>query len=277
MSGVEEDRSERGAGVRAGWLGNVAGMRSVEDVLRNLADATAGLLADIGGLTDADVRGPSLLPDWSRGHVLTHLARNAEGGTRLLGWARTGVPSYEYPSVAARAADIEAGAGRPAEVLVADVHATAGALADAIAAMPPNAWWHLVTWTTGQQTPADMVARSRHAEVLLHHVDLDIGYGPDSWPAEFTSEMLDIVVRNLAERELLPLAALLTATDTGRSTQFGPATDNSATGDSATGDIAAISGTEQALLAWLIGRSDGADLDKDTPGPLPRVPSIYLT
>jgi maleylpyruvate isomerase len=242
-------------------------MRSVEDVLGNLADATDDLLANIAGLTDADTHGPSLLPDWSRGHVLTHLARNAEGGTRLLGWARTGVPSYEYPSVAARVADIEAGAGRPAEVLVADVRATAGALGGAIAAMPPGAWWHLVTWTTGQQTPADMVARSRYAEVLLHHADLDIGYGPDSWPAEFTSEMLDIVIRNLADRDLAPLAARLTATDTGRSSQFGGPAD----------DIAEISGTEPALLAWLIGRSDGASLDKDTPGPLPRVPTIYLT
>ena len=41
--------------------------------------------------------------------MLTHLARNADGGTRLLEWARTGVPSYEYESVAARAAAIEQG------------------------------------------------------------------------------------------------------------------------------------------------------------------------
>jgi maleylpyruvate isomerase len=131
-------------------MGNV---QSVEDVLGYLADATAGLIAGAHGLTDGDARGPSLLPGWSRGHVLTHLARNAEGGVRLLGWARTGVPSFEYPSVAARAAAIGQGAGRPAAVLVADVRATAGALAAAAAAMPPGAWQNPVTWTTGQQTP----------------------------------------------------------------------------------------------------------------------------
>jgi uncharacterized protein (TIGR03083 family) len=153
-------------------------VQSVEEVLGSLADATAGLITDAGGITDADARGPSLLPGWSRGHVLTHLARNAEGGARLLGWARTGVPSYEYPSVAARAAAIEQGAGRPAAELVADVRATAGALAAAAAAMPPGAWQNPVTWTTGQQSPAEMIARSRLAEVLIHHVDLGIGYGP---------------------------------------------------------------------------------------------------
>jgi len=38
-----------------------------------------------------------------------------------------------------------------------------------------------------------------------------------------------------------------------------------------------ISGTEAELLAWLLGRSAGAGLARDKPGPLPPVPSIYLT
>lgn len=71
----------------------IGSVQSVGDVLEYLADATDGLIAGVGGLTDAGARGSSLLPGWSRGHVLTHLARNAEGGVRLLGWARTGVPS----------------------------------------------------------------------------------------------------------------------------------------------------------------------------------------
>ncbi|MDF6040936.1 hypothetical protein LRD69_01875 [Streptomyces sp. JH14] len=38
----------------------------------------------------------------SRGHVLTHPARNADGGRRLLIRARTGAQTPEYPSPAAR-------------------------------------------------------------------------------------------------------------------------------------------------------------------------------
>src|ERR1700728_991100 len=83
-----------------------------DEVLRDLRSATDRLLADIEGLPDRAAREPSLLPGWTRGHVLTHLARNAEGGTRLLIWARTGTPSYEYESLEARAAAIEAGSGR---------------------------------------------------------------------------------------------------------------------------------------------------------------------
>ena len=77
-------------------------MVSAEDALAYLEAATGDLVTGIGGLSDGDVRRPSLLPGWSRAHVLTHLARNAEGGVRLLGWARTGVPSYEYESLDAR-------------------------------------------------------------------------------------------------------------------------------------------------------------------------------
>lgn len=239
---------------------------SVDDVLAQLAQATAGLTTGISGLTDPEAREPSLLPNWTRGHVLTHLARNAEGGTRLLNWALTGVPSYEYPSVEDRAAAIEAGAGRSAAVLIADARATAEALAAAAVKLPPNAWQHLVTWTTGEQTPADMVVRSRLAEVLIHHVDLDLGFGPVSWPAPFVDDMLTITAGALVNRSSAPLSARLDASDTGRSFQIGAA-------------VGAhwIRGTEADLLAWLLGRSDGAGLSSDYPGPLPPVPSIYRT
>ncbi len=50
--------------------------RPVEELLKHLAEATDNLTIDIGTLADADAREPSPLPGWSRGRVLTHLARN---------------------------------------------------------------------------------------------------------------------------------------------------------------------------------------------------------
>jgi len=242
-------------------------MQSVEEAIKELGTATDNLVASIGGLTDADARGPSLLPGWTRGHVLTHLARNADGGTRLLGWARTGIPGYEYPSVDARAEAIEEGAGRQALVLLADVSAASAAFAEAAAVMPPDAWQHLITWTTGQQSTAEDVVQSRLAEVLIHHVDLDLGFGPYHWPPWFVREMLTKAVASMNERGLAPLPARLQATDTGVTCQIG--------GDAA--DAVQISGPEADLLAWLLGRSDGAHLSRDKPGPLPPVPGIYHT
>jgi len=243
------------------------GMQSVEEAVNELGTATDSLIASIGGLTDADARGPSLLPGWTRGHVLTHLARNADGGTRLLGWARTGMPSYEYKSVDARAEAIEEGAGRPAVVLLADVSAASAAFAEAVAVMPPDAWQYMITWTTGQQSPAEDVVESRLAEVLIHHVDLDLGFGPGHWPPWFVREMLTVTVRGMNERGLAPLPAWLQATDTGHVCQIGGEQEGAVQ----------ISGPEADLLAWLLGRSDGAHLSRDRPGPLPPVPSIYHT
>lgn len=210
-------------------------VRSVEELLR---ESTDGLLTAVEGLSDADARAPSLLPGWTRGHVLSHLARNAEGGTRLPDGARAGVPGYEYLSVATRTVEIEQGAGRPAVELVADVRQTAEALVASAAQMPPSAWQARVTWTTGQQAPAEMVVQSRLAEVLIHHVDLGIGFKPASWLPAFVSEMLDVVIGALNGQSPAPLAARFEAADTGRKFQIDGG-----------GATRRVRGTEAELLA----------------------------
>ncbi len=67
-------------------------------LLARIQAATGRLAVTAGTLTDAQTREPSLLPGWSRGHVLTHIARNADGLGNLLVWARTGVETPQYPS-----------------------------------------------------------------------------------------------------------------------------------------------------------------------------------
>lgn len=248
-------------------------MPVVTGVLEDLAEATASLIADARGITDEQAREPSGLPGWTRGHVLTHLARNAEGATRLLSWARTGVPSQQYPSAEDRAAAIEAGAGRPAAALVTDLRATAAVFTQAAALMPAESWDRQVTWLSGGQTPAAMVPHARLREVLIHHADLKLGFGPAGWPAAWAGEMLDFVVRALADQGLAPLNARLRAADTGRSFRLsrGPS------GGAAASGAGEITGTEADLLAWLLGRSDGAGLARDIPGPLPAVPTVSFT
>jgi len=235
--------------------------------LLQLRSATADLVRAIGGLSDADVWASSPLPGWTRGHVLTHLARNAEGGTRLLGWARTGVPSYEYESATARAAAIERGAGRPAAALVEDVRSSADGFFAAADGMPAQAWQRTVRWTTGHETDAALIAVMRLGEVIIHHVDLDIGYRPRDWPAAFVSDYLDRVVTALRGHAEWPGAVRVEATDTGRVC--------------GAGDMASaapvIAGPEYALLAWLLGRSDGGELAREGNGGLPEVPPLYAT
>ena len=47
--------------------------------------ATTRYLQALTVLDDESVRRPSLLPGWSRAHVVAHLSRNADAFTRVLG------------------------------------------------------------------------------------------------------------------------------------------------------------------------------------------------
>ena len=64
--------------------------------------------ATLRQIPDAELYVPSLLPGWSRAHVIGHLARNAEALTRLAAWARTGVETPMYRDREQRAAEIQA-------------------------------------------------------------------------------------------------------------------------------------------------------------------------
>jgi maleylpyruvate isomerase len=232
-------------------------------VLEAIDAATGHLLETAARFTDAEVRAPSLLPNWSRGHVLTHLARNADGGRRLLIWARTGVQTPEYPSLAARDEQIEAGAGRSADALVVDLRESADRFAAEYRRMTPAAWNRTVRWTRGQQRPAARAADSRLSEVLVHHVDLDAGYTPAQWAADFVHAMLSRVVAAYSARDDAP-AMQLHATDTG--TRYDISTVQTAP---------VIHGPQSSLLSWLMGRSPGTDLTVQDCAELPKPPFLY--
>src|SRR5881227_109206 len=89
--------------------------------LAEIGAASERLTATVARLTDDDLRGPSRLAGWTRGHVLAHLIRNADSYWNLLEWARTGTEYPQYPSDEARDAGVMASGGRPAEELRAEL------------------------------------------------------------------------------------------------------------------------------------------------------------
>jgi maleylpyruvate isomerase len=68
-----------------------------------LEDDPRALEADEAAETDGSILADSGLPGWTRGHLLTHVARNADALRNLLTWARTGchVPHLEMDRSAA--------------------------------------------------------------------------------------------------------------------------------------------------------------------------------
>jgi maleylpyruvate isomerase len=166
-----------------------------------LDTATQRVIDEARLLSGSDLRAPSLLPGWSRGHVLAHLARNADAMRNLLAGARAGQDRPAYASAEARAADIEAGATADARELVDDLAAAAMAFRTAARQLPDEAWDYQVRMLDGPSFPASKLLVRRLAEVELHHCDLGIGYGPDQWLEAFAAMDLDEPMRALrAER-----------------------------------------------------------------------------
>src|SRR5258708_34347858 len=91
---------------------------------RELSDqvdaAMQRLLDDARILSEADLRAPSLLPGWTRAHVLAHVARNADAMRTLLVGARSGQMPPAYASPEAREAGTEQDAGLTAPGIVPD-------------------------------------------------------------------------------------------------------------------------------------------------------------
>src|SRR4051794_31115913 len=93
--------------------------------------ATQRLLGSTIVVSDEEWAAPSRLPGWSRGHVATHLARQADGLGRLVDGAATGVRQPMYDSPEARTAEIEQGAGRTGLELQTDLDTSAERLTEA--------------------------------------------------------------------------------------------------------------------------------------------------
>jgi maleylpyruvate isomerase len=223
----------------------------------DVQDATDRLLATARQLS-GNGEEASLLPGWTRGHVLTHLARNADGAVNLLTWARTGVETPQYASWEARVAAIEAGAARPMPEQVDDLARACARFADAVRSMPAPAWSHLVRSTRGPQVPAARVVWSRLKEVEVHHVDLGAGYALADWPEAFTLRMLRTLATDFGERPDGP-RMVVRCPEVGHDLAFGEGTS-------------VVSGPASAVVGWLIGRSTGEALAVEPPGSLPKPP-----
>ena len=144
---------------------------------------------DREGLTDEMVSRPSRLPDWTVGHVLAHLARNADSMTAMTVAAESGVVGDQYPGgFARREADIVTGSTRSAREQILDLRRSIYELEGAWAAAR-EAWFGRGRVVTGAEVPIADLPLRRWREVEVHIGDLglpELGCdGPDSWSAEY--------------------------------------------------------------------------------------------
>lgn len=155
----------------------------------------------IAGLTDDLARQPSLLPDWTVGHVLTHLARNADAMSRRIRGATVGETVDQYVGGrAGRAAEIEAGASLTARAIVADVATTSAELDSLFETMPDDVWDRMVSTVGGGEHAVSQLPFRRWREVRVHLVDLGLGDTPADWSDDLVDRLLPRLTASLAER-----------------------------------------------------------------------------
>lgn len=179
--------------------------------LAGVADAQARLDSAIAELTDEQARQPSRLPGWSVGHVLTHIARNADGMCGMLDGVRRGEQVAQYPGgMTQRNDDIEAGADRPAAALVDDVRVTSAAFEAVAAELSAD------DWATGSGiaafgvVPARDIAFRRRREIVVHRSDLGLD-GPEDWfdwPGDFVTAELRRMTMQFARTHPMGVATL---------------------------------------------------------------------
>ncbi|SFC81755.1 maleylpyruvate isomerase [Streptomyces aidingensis] len=210
--------------------------------LAGVSDATQRLIAGAAALRPEAVGEPSLLPGWTRGHVLAHLARNADALVNVC----SGLPMY--PSAEARDADIERDAGRPLQAHLADLRESAGRLSAAWDRLTGEQWAATVELRNGVTDRASSVPLRRWVEVELHHIDLGADRSVADLPGAFTDRAVDYFARRFAGHPGVP--ALELRAEDGRRWR---------TGDPA-GEPLVVAGTPAALTGWLAGRTTGTGL-----------------
>lgn len=234
--------------------------------LASVRDATERLLTAAAALDGSAIAEPSRLPGWTRGHVLAHLARNADALVNVL----AGRPMYV--SAEARDGDIERDAPRALAEQLTDVRESAARFQEE--ADGPADWSRTVELRNGVKDSASRIPFRRWIEVELHHVDLGIGYELEDLSPEFAQREINFLADRFRNHPGLPAIAI--RQDDGRvlATGFveGVVTEQVEQGWERSVDVT-VSGHQADLLGWLAGRRDGSALTVEG-GALPALPPL---
>ncbi|MGD1012002.1 MAG: maleylpyruvate isomerase N-terminal domain-containing protein [Acidimicrobiales bacterium] len=173
-------------------------LASIEREIEGSRQATARLLATLESAKDLDASRDSQLSGWTIGHVLTHIARNADSFVWILRSAAQDLKVPQYPGgPAQRSRDIDEGATRPAAAIVEDVRESACRLDETFSAVGPDAWHRHWLRPDGSEVPGRLLPVARWREVEVHHADLGLGYRTSDWPEAFVSADLPNALERL--------------------------------------------------------------------------------
>lgn len=218
-----------------------------------LAEANQRLVRTVDRLTDDELREPSLLPGWTRGHTVAHIALNGEGLERGLRGLIASSPATMYDSNESRNADIDELGDGDASQLRERLLGAVTCFERAVDAMTD--WSGSFERTPGGPSlPAVRVPTMRLREVEIHHADLGTTYTHADWPGDFSRVVLTSTRSRWASTPFRVLAR-----DLAETFEYGD-------GD----PQMTVTGDAHDLAWWLTGRGAGETLTSDR-GELPEM------
>lgn len=209
---------------------------------------TAFWTRKVNDLSDDQLDDPTLLPGWSRRHLIAHVGYNARAITRLVQWANTGVETPMYSSPEARGEEIELGATLPPRALRHLNDHAAVSLNVEWRDTPDEAWRHEVRTAQGRTVPLTETIWMRTREVWLHAVDLDNGARVSDIPAEVRTRLLRDIVGNWAAKDKDPGLRIQVA-DAPELGELGLGAGQQ--------DASLVRGDLAAVVQWAAGRGAG--------------------
>ncbi len=233
----------------------MSGPTHLSENLALLAHETRLLIATAAALDDETIRVASLCQGWTRAHVLTHIARNADALGNLVGWAVTGTPRAMYHSPESRDMDIVAGSTREFHAILTDLEESAARFASVTTGLAGTPERAEVQMREGRVVRGGQLPTLRLLEVVFHHVDLDARYSFADADPGFVKRSITIAIERLKAGGQVPSITL--RGEEGGTWSLGDGAED-------------VIGTNSALLLWL-ARGQGSGVS--SAAPLPALPS----
>lgn len=240
-----------------------------DELLAGLHKAAADVTSDAARFSDEDMRAPSALPGWTRGHVLAHLTGISNAMARQLEFAARGETVELYDGgMDGRNKAIDLAAGHDAATHLADLNKAVARALKAFDVLPGvkdssanrTGWWAPITYRGGVVLDGGLAL---WRELVIHNTDLLTGRGPETWSRPFCEHLFDFLAARVQPDDRLilqPLGLPPVSIGTGKRSTV-------------------ISGMITDIAAWLAGReptlgslrasaaADGADLPALLPWP----------
>ena len=230
----------------------------LRDELHRAADAVAAITASF---SEEDIKAPSELPGWTRGHVLAHICGIANAMARQLEYAARGESIELYDGGHdGRTRAIDMAAGHSLGEHRADLEASLDRALRAFDSLDEPGWREPISYRGGVVFDGGLAL---WRELVIHATDLGTGRGPETWSRPFCEHLFDFLSARVPDGQRFVLQPLGLP---GRGIGSG-------------GTSTVISGMITDIAAWLAGRTptlgslrataaaDGVDLPALLPWP----------